>query len=73
MSHAQTSPVCEGSGAINSQPDIPGTTPGRIMSSPCHGCDGKGWVTVKDRMPMLPTVDPPQTKEKPNIWSHPPS
>ncbi len=48
MSHAQTCPICWGSGAINSQPDIPGTTPGRIMSSPCHGCGGKGWVTVQD-------------------------
>ncbi len=40
--------ICDGSGVINSQPDIPGTTPGRIMSGPCHGCAVKGWVTVQD-------------------------
>lgn len=35
MAHAEKCPVCSGTG--KSEPD-----------KVCHGCDGKGWVTVKD-------------------------
>lgn len=34
MTHAELCPVCKGLGKINEKP--------------CHGCDGKGWITVHD-------------------------
>ena len=37
MAHAQTCPICGGSGKL---PDV------------CHGCGGKGWVEVADEMPV---------------------
>jgi hypothetical protein len=37
MSHAEKCPVCEGSG--------------KYEKAQCHGCEGKGWVTVQDDQP----------------------
>jgi hypothetical protein len=36
MSHAELCPVCKGSGKH------------QVVDQACHGCDGKGWVTVQD-------------------------
>ena len=40
-SHAESCPVCHGSGKID-QNDSTAST------KPCHGCHGLGWVTVHD-------------------------
>jgi hypothetical protein len=42
MAHAEKCPVCYGFGKLgnDNQRDCSGKT--------CHGCDGKGWVTVQD-------------------------
>ena len=46
MSHAETCPVCQGTGRVS----VAGThTIGRAQ--PCHGCGGTGWVTVQDELP----------------------
>jgi uncharacterized membrane protein len=42
MAHAEKCPVCYGFGKLgnDNQRDCSG--------KPCHGCNGKGWVTVQD-------------------------
>ena len=42
MNYAQKCPVCEGSGKYN--------------DNTCHGCEGKGWVTVQNdrQKPPIP-------------------
>lgn len=42
MSHAQVCPICGGSGLV---PDFSGSTSTAPVT--CHGCHGKGWVTVR--------------------------
>jgi len=42
--HAEICPVCGGSGHVE-MPDGIGTTT-VPMPEPCHGCGGKGWVSV---------------------------
>lgn len=51
MAHAETCPVCRGSGCTDD-----GKEP-RITVD-CHGCNGKGWVEVGDTIPVWP-VQPP--------------
>jgi len=44
MAHAEKCPICEGRGRLR-------TFEGDTESlSPCHGCDGKGWVSVQDEI-----------------------
>lgn len=43
-SHAQTCPICNGEGMIK---EFTATTGGDYTKT-CHGCDGRGWVTVYD-------------------------
>jgi len=48
MSHAQLCPVCGGRGkffAVNDKKEVTETT--------CHGCKGKGWVTVLDNIRLI--------------------
>ncbi len=50
MSHAQTCPICEGRGT-KTEARRWEDGDGRITYPrplPCHGCGGKGWVTVED-------------------------
>ena len=51
MAHAETCPVCYGSGKIGAE--------GPIERKTCHGCAGKGWVEVGDTIPAWP-VQPPK-------------
>ena len=44
MSHAEKCPVCNGSGKIRTVSGA-GTL---LYDEPCHGCQGKGWITVED-------------------------
>jgi len=46
MSHAERCPVCYGEGKVR-KPSNTWTT--AVFEETCHGCGGKGWVTVKDR------------------------
>jgi len=52
MAHAEKCPVCGGSGGYKGMPD-PGST---VIIGPwitCHGCSGRGWVTVQDEEPPV--------------------
>ena len=40
--HAEKCPVCNGTGQVKKAP-IGG---GACRATSCHGCDGKGWITV---------------------------
>ena len=44
--HAEQCPICGGSGK-GTLPDIPQTAAVQVPST-CHGCNGKGWVSVED-------------------------
>lgn len=54
MSHAEKCPVCDGTGIIkwynrNFSPFGFESTSGQsFIEKTCHGCQGKGWVTVTD-------------------------
>jgi DnaJ-class molecular chaperone len=43
MNHAEKCPICKGVGKVcsNEYATCPDAT--------CHGCNGKGWVTVEDK------------------------
>ena len=45
--HAEKCPLCNGSG--KSIVDISTLKEPKILEKICHGCDGKGWVTVEDK------------------------
>jgi len=47
MSHAEICPVCAGAGCVESYP-MHGQETTVPLRSPCHGCGGLGWVTVRD-------------------------
>ncbi len=44
MNHAEKCPVCKGAGKVSSNN---ASTTGPYFGT-CHGCGGKGWVTVQD-------------------------
>jgi len=48
MAHVEKCPVCEGRGYVQhlDNPGLAGTQTAHNV--PCHGCGGKGWVTVED-------------------------
>jgi len=46
MTHAEKCPVCGGKGRV--LPEGPGAGDVRGFEPICHGCQGQGWVTVKD-------------------------
>lgn len=43
-SHAEICPICRGSGKVKEETY---TTAGAIEKV-CHGCGGRGWITVHD-------------------------
>lgn len=55
MAHAEICPVCNGRGYINEY-----GYKGKVADAEpkCHGCDGRGWVTVHDEYipskPLMP-------------------
>ena len=48
MAHAETCPVCSGSGKKHKE------IPGNCVTVSCHGCGGKGWVEVGPDDPIQP-------------------
>ena len=54
--HAEKCPICSGSGKVKI-----GET-----KFPCYGCDGKGWVEVRDSFPPPHPIFP-EEKERPWI------
>ena len=46
MSKAQTCPVCMGRGKLSDREPFSRTLEKRDKT--CHGCGGKGWITVQD-------------------------
>lgn len=63
MTHAQRCPVCHGSGKL---PDDGKTS--AISEETCHGCHGRGWVTVQDSMPFIPPPRPAREPEPLPPW-----
>ena len=51
--HAEKCPVCDGEGKIN-QPR-PNSIPDHVFVE-CHGCNGRGWVEVRDDIINIPSV-----------------
>ena len=44
MAHAETCPVCQGKG------NLPDCTSKQRKT--CHGCNGLGWITIQDIIPI---------------------
>lgn len=44
MNHAETCPVCGGKGTVLPPPNYEVTS--AQTEQACHGCGGRGWVTV---------------------------
>lgn len=62
LAHAETCPVCRGKGSL--------------LGDTCHGCGGKGWVTVEDSPQAIPYVthvwtDTPRQYPPAEVWCHP--
>ena len=53
MSHSEICPVCGGAGKIKTYLDPLGfgyLTSGKTYTEKtCHGCQGKGWITIEDK------------------------
>ena len=58
MSHSEICPVCNGTGIFRviryeqlgtPHPFVSGPTFKYYNENPCHGCNGKGWITVEDK------------------------
>ena len=49
MAHAEKCPICEGSGRLPLPVEM-GTSASRPYDKLCHGCGGKGWVSVQDEI-----------------------
>lgn len=47
LNHAEICPVCKGTGKYKEYYNLVSTT-NAWTEKFCHGCDGKGWVTVQD-------------------------
>ena len=70
MAHAEKCPICEGKGKI---PRLDGWN---CHEDACHGCDGKGWVSVFDEIINIPSVlsiepimPPNSTGDNPFEWT----
>jgi hypothetical protein len=58
MAHAETCPVCHGTG--------------KYLGNTCHGCHGKGWIEVNGERHIYPNPDKfpdfPRPRTKRIIW-----
>ena len=62
MSHSEICPLCKGKGIIDNYKLLKSR-----RNDKCHGCDGKGWVSVEDKQqpyirpyePIYPWTSPP--------------
>ena len=74
MAHAETCPVCKGSGELFMKSDgiyvSADQMPTTMKTKICHGCDGKGWVEVGRDDP--PVVVPIQSWPPPGPTTYPP-
>jgi len=72
MAHAELCPVCYGKGGLVNRHGAPVVDDcGQVK---CHGCGGRGWVTVQDRPTTIcwrprqpgdgPLIAPPQSNER---------
>ena len=52
--HSEICPVCKGSGVSKERPE-------------CNGCEGMGWVEVRDERPIIVISNPPDVKLDFNI------
>ena len=50
MAHAEICPVCKGTGKYQENPFPPNSSTA-TMKQLCHGCGGRGWVTVGTEYP----------------------
>lgn len=50
MNHSEICPICKGCGIYKEYYDYVNTT-GAFSQRTCHGCNGKGWITVPDSYP----------------------
>ena len=64
MAHAETCPVCKGSGLV--YPEKGRKIDDVTVAQTCHGCNGKGWVEVGDTIPAFPS--PVIPAPIPNSW-----
>jgi hypothetical protein len=65
MAHAETCPVCGGTGIVDKKIAVGGTVREITSNEDCHGCDGKGWVEVgRDDPPVVVPWGP----YVPNPW-----
>ena len=60
MSHAQRCPICLGEGEIREN-DVVCTMGPQLKT--CHGCGGRGWITIQDPYPSPTTLTPPNWLE----------
>lgn len=53
LSHAEICPVCRGTGKYTIYNTYVNSTFTPYSEQTCHGCGGKGWVTVQDGETMF--------------------
>lgn len=65
MSHAEKCPICQGAGTIVKFEYPPATCV--TVPTICHGCNGKGWITVEDEMPDY-NIPLQIRRDSPEVW-----
>ena len=67
--HSEKCPVCNGTGLVGeSYPNYGSSTGGFYTQKTCHGCHGKGWITVWDDIPF--NTSHIQGEMHPDILNH---
>ena len=56
MSHSEVCPICHGKGELTTYDE---SSTGNRTTKTCHGCNGKGWITVEDNYPKPYQPYPP--------------
>jgi len=66
MSHAEKCLICLGDGVIEQM-----GVHSKLVEIKCHGCEGKGWITIHDKVEYQPVPQFPSPFDTYPWWTQP--